>query len=318
MKRILTNLFILLLLSAYVDAQIQLENAGFEQWEDVLVSETDTIREPAEWSSLKTSDDPALSTVAPLVCWRSNEAHSGDYSVKLINVEVFSVVANGMVTNGLVHPNFTPELAYIYSDTVNDQWNTPFTGRPDSIAGWFMYSPQVNDTLQVIVALHRGFGKQPDTNKTETWVGEAEYKSPLDTQGEWVRFSAPFNYNNDSIPEYVLVVLNSGSGYSPVAGSIAQFDDLEMIYNSQQTSVESLQKGEGSIYPVGYSSLRIDDLDLTHYQKLSIHDLTGKLAWESELTSFQVEISSANLKRGIYIVSLSGKNKVFSQKIMLH
>jgi len=238
---------IVLVLSSITIAQNQLENPGFEQWEDILVCESDTIREPIEWSSLKTSDNPSLNSLAPVVCTRSSDAHSGEYSIELTNVLSF-IVANGVATNGLIHPDINPELAYIFTDTLDSQWNTPFNARPDSIAGWFKYAPQGNDTLEVEVVLHRDFGKQPDEEYTENWIGVAEFKSPLNTGNEWIRFSAPFVYFSDTIPEYVLVVLNSGNGYSPIPGSIAFFDDLEMIYNPPQTTRERLNHPEGFIY----------------------------------------------------------------------
>ena len=46
MKKTWTTSLMIILLGSIVIAQSQLENAGFEEWDDVLVSETDTIREP--------------------------------------------------------------------------------------------------------------------------------------------------------------------------------------------------------------------------------------------------------------------------------
>lgn len=317
MKKFHTFFVSVFLLSGITVAQDQLENPGFEQWEDVLVSETDTIREPLEWSSLKTSDNDLLIPLAPLVCTRSSDAHSGDYSVKLTNVDAGFLVANGVVTNGRIHADLNTDLAYIFTDTLDDQWNTPLTARPDSIAGWFNYTPQGEDSLQVIVILHRGFGKQPDADSVNNWIGMAEYRSPLNTEGEWYRFSTPFIYFSDSIPEYILIILNSGNGYAPVAGSIALFDDFEMIYNSPQTSLDRLEQTEGYIYAPDYRSLVIRGMDHTRFQTIRIHDITGKLVWDGTVNSHQVDISSAHLRKGIYVITLNGKSRVFSQKIML-
>ena len=317
MKRIQVTLLIVFLLTGMATAQNQLENPGFEEWDDILVSESDTIREPVEWSSLKTSDDPTLSALAPVVCRRSSDAHSGEYSIELTNVLSF-IVANGVATNGRLHPDFIATLAYIFTDTLDEQWNTPFTERPDSIAGWFKYAPQGDDTLQVKVALHRGFGKQPDAEYTDNWIGVAEYKSPLNTEGEWIRFSAPFTYFSDNNPQYVLVVLNSGNEYTPVAGSVALFDDLEMTYNPPPTSINRLKNTTGFIYSVDNRYLVIREMDHVSFQTFKMHDITGKLVWIGSVTADHVDISKANLRKGIYFVTLMGKSKVFSQKIMLH
>jgi hypothetical protein len=316
MKRSQVALLIALLLTGMANAQYQLENSGFENWDDILVSESDTIREPVEWSSLKTSDDPTLSALAPVVCERSSDSHSGNYSVKLTNVLSF-IVANGVATNGRIHPNINPQLAYIFSDTLDGQWNTPLNTRPDSIAGWFKYAPQGNDTLQIKVNLHRGFGKQPDTEFTNNWIGVAEYKSAVNTDSQWLRFSAPFTYFSDNSPEYVLVVLNSGNEYSPVAGSIALFDDLEMIYNSPQATAEKQKHPGGFIYAVGYQHLVLRDIEHTLFKTIKIYDLTGKMVWDGTVKANEVDITGANLKTGIYVVTLTGKSRIFSQKISL-
>lgn len=316
MKRIQATLLIALLLTGLTSAQDQLENPGFEDWEEILVSGSDTIREPVEWSSLKTTDNPAMTDLAPVVCNRSSDAHSGDYSVELTNVLSF-IVANGVVTNGLIHPDINPLLAFIYTDTVNAQWNTPFDSRPDSLSGWFKYSPQGADTLQIKVALHRGYGQQPDAAYTENWIAVTEFRSPLNTGNEWVRFSTPFTYFSEESPQYVLVVLNSGNEYTPVANSIALFDDFEMIYNTPQAIPERKTAKEGFLHFANGTHLIIRDMEYSLFQHVRIHDLTGKLVWDGPVATDRVDIAAAGLGKGIYIVMLTGKSASFSQKILV-
>jgi len=317
MKKILPIACSALVFSITVCAQEQFENPGFEVWEDILASEQDTIREPVDWSSLKTSDNSQLSSLAPDVCTRSSSSHTGNYSLELTNVQSF-VVANGVATNGRMHPNINTTLSYMFTDTVDDQWHTPFTARPDSLVGWFNYSPQELDTMQIKVVLHQGFGKQPDPDYTMNWIAMAEFRSPQNTEGEWLRFSVPFSYFKDENPEYVLAVLNSGAGYQAVAGSVLLLDDLEMIYNSPQ-SVDSRSFSEhGLIYAVDSRQLVLKDLDHTLYHAVWVHDITGKQVWKGSLRSNKVDISSANLVPGLYLVNLQGESEVFAQKILLY
>lgn len=316
MKKIIPLSVLAMLLSGLIIAQDQLENPGFEQWDNIFAAGNDTIREPVDWSSLKTSDDPTLSTLAPVVCTRSNDAHSGNYSVKLTNVFSF-IVANGVASNGRFHPDFDATKAYVYTDTADGQWNTPFTSRPDSITGWFKYTPQANDSLQVKVVLHRGYGTQPDAAYRVNWIGVAEYISPLNSGDAWVRFSAPFVYFSDDDPEYVLVVLNSGSGYTPVTGSIVLFDDLEMIYSNTRSPTHRALGTAGLIYVMENRFLVLKDVELSMFQTIRIHEITGKLVWTAPVSEREVDISSVNLNQGIYIISLAGESHLFSQKIML-
>ncbi|MDX2431395.1 MAG: T9SS type A sorting domain-containing protein [Bacteroides sp.] len=316
MKRIQTLLLFVVFLSAMASAQTQLENPGFEQWEDLQVSDPDTIREPVDWSSLKDSDDPALSSLAPVVCFRSQDAHTGNYSIKLLNIQSF-IVANGVATNGRMHPNINTDLAFMYTDPEDGQWNTPFTGRPDSLVGWIKYAPQENDTLQIQALLHQGYGSRPDPDYMENWIGEAVFETPVHSGGEWVRFSVPFNYMHPSIPEYILVVLNSGNGFSPVVGSALLVDDLEMIYNTPQSNLSLLMQSEGFLYVVDNRQILLKDLDHSLFQDVQVYDISGKLLWTSELTSDQINIAPAQLNKGLYLVKLSGKNRVFTQKVVL-
>ncbi|MFO7670388.1 MAG: PCMD domain-containing protein [Bacteroidales bacterium] len=316
MKRIQTFWLFAILLCSIASAQTQLENAGFELWEDILVSDPDTIREPVDWSSLKTSDNPSLSTLAPVVCFRSNESHSGNYSLQLMNIQSF-IVANGVATNGRLHPSIISADSYIFTDTIDGQWNTPFTGRPDSLAGWFNYSPQGGDNFQIQVTLHQGFGKRPDPDDTENWVAEAEYTSPLDTEGGWARFSTPIHYFNETNPEYVLIVLNSGNGFEPVVGSVLLVDDLEMIYNSPQSNPDRLKQTKGYIYVVENRQLILKGLDPSQFQNIDIYDISGKLLWAGKLTADQFNIAPANLGTGLYLFKLSGRDIIFTQKVLL-
>jgi hypothetical protein len=316
MKKVLPLAFSALLFSIGISAQEQFENPGFEVWEDILASEQDTIREPVDWSSLKTSDNPQLSSLSPDVCKRSNNAHTGKYSLELSNVKSFLVV-NGVATNGRMHPDLNTTQSYMFTDTLDDQWHTPFTARPDSITGWYNYSPQDIDTFQIKVVLHHGFGKQPDPDFAMNWIAMAEFRSPRDTEGEWLRFSAPFSYFSEENPEYVLAVLNSGAGFQAVAGSVLLLDDLELIYNSPQSLDVRTSSPEGLIYVAEGRQLGLQDLDHTKYHTVRIHDMAGKQVWKGKLRSDKVDITSAQLKPGIYLVNLYGESQVFAQKILL-
>jgi len=316
MKRIQSLLLSAALLCGVVSAQTQLENAGFELWEDILVSDPDTIREPLEWSSLKTSDNASLSTLAPVVCFRSNDAHSGNYSLKLENIQSF-IVANGVATNGRMHPSITTTDAYSFTDIEDSKWNTPLTGSPDSIVGWLNYAPQTGDIMQVKVVLHQGFGKQPDSDSAENWIAVAEYRSNVHTGGEWIRFSRPFTYYSEAVPEYILVILNSGNGYQPVAGSVLLLDDLELIYNSPQSNQDKLAQDKAYIYIAENRQLVLKGMDPAHFQNIDIFDISGRRLWTTKLASDQVNIEAANLGKGLYLVKLSGKGIIFTQKVLL-
>ena len=157
MMKYLHIIFALLMING-TTAQ-QLENSGFEQWENVGTGE----EEPLSWSSTKTSDNSSLNGLAPQVISRTTDAHTGTYAAKLINKNVpfVNIVANGIVTNGIIHTTTNPQDSYVYTDVNSSDHSQPFTSYPDSIVGWYKYVPQGNDVGNIQVLLHSSYGQLP-------------------------------------------------------------------------------------------------------------------------------------------------------------
>jgi hypothetical protein len=231
---IFSFLYLLSFISAY--SQQQVENPGFESWEDVGLA----VDEPINWSSIKTSDGGAfINGFAPYVWDKSTDAHSGAYSVKLYNNEVIGIIAAGTVTNGRIHAEATG-TGWAFTDTGDDRWNTPFTERPDSVAVWVKYAPAGTDDAQLKVVLHSGSAKIPDATQTN-YIAVAEISVPNEIS-TWTRFSAPFNYISGADPEYILMVA-SAADESATIGSEAYFDDLELIYNPVTLDLKAYMQG---------------------------------------------------------------------------
>jgi hypothetical protein len=214
----------------------QPENPGFESWENVGLN----VPEPVDWSSIKTSDGGStINTFAPYVWDQSTDAHTGNYSIKLYNNSALGIVASGIITNGRVHAELSG-TGWAFTDINNSQWNTPLTAQPDSVAVWVKYAPAGSDVAQVKALLHTGSAKIPDAAQTN-WIAMAEIDipGPITT---WTRVSAPFNYFNSNTPQYILFVL-SAAGTSATMGSVAYFDDLELIYNEPELDLTVFLQG---------------------------------------------------------------------------
>ena len=209
--------------------QNKIENPGFEIWEDAGSS----VHEPVDWNSIQTSDaDFVIRDFAPVVLDRSTDAYQGKYSVKLFNKSAAGTVDPGLTTNGRIHAVMDREKGYIYTDTADSRWNTPFIARPDSIVGWYKCFPMEGDNGKVKVVIHTGMASISENNSKKNWIGTAQFLLPSSEVSSWTRFSAPFNYLNSDKPEYILIILTSGNGLNAVDGSEAYFDALELIFNS--------------------------------------------------------------------------------------
>jgi hypothetical protein len=226
-------------ISRLVFAQQQPQNSSFENWETISGL---TVQEPVDWSSIKTSDGGSIiNNLAPYVWDKSTDFYTGSYSVKLYNVTapIGGIVVSGLVTNGRVHAEISG-TGWVYTDTGNEAWRTSLTQKPDSVVIWAKYAPVSGDVAQVKALLHTGTAKIPDGTQAN-WIALAEINIPNSTPA-WTRFSAPFNYFNSTTPQYILFVVSS-AGTSAHVGTIAYFDDIELIYNEPELDLTVFLQG---------------------------------------------------------------------------
>jgi hypothetical protein len=301
-KQLITSLFLIQISILSINAQDQIENADFENWENIGSSD----EEPNDWSSIKSSDNAFLSNTAPQVIFRSNDSHSGSYSLKLKNETIFGIVANGIATTGRVHAETNPNNAYVYTDQNDSDYNQNFTDKPDSLTGWYKYSPQGNDKGDIQVLLHSGYTEMP-TNDQSNWIGIAK-KEFSGTNSSWMRFSTPFNYLNNTTPSYIISVVSSGDSTIAIDGSELLIDDLALVYNSNN-NVNVFSNVISNIKIWYYDNvIYFENMNIKDTYLLKIYDLTGKNIISKNVNSGESNFNLYDLKKGIYIAELNNIN----------
>jgi hypothetical protein len=301
----------LIILPLILNAQ-QIENPGFENWEDA-----GTVKdEPVDWSTIKTCDDPGIGAVAPVTFDQCDTAHTGNYSLRLYNVYVYEVVATGAITNGRFHAEFNLDSTYSYTQHNDPRWHSEFPYRPDSLTGWFQYYPQGNDNAQFKIILHVDECKLPEFGTMPNWVGMAVFNTePGVTYDEWTRFSAPVIYFREDLPEYQLTVLNSGDSTVAVTGSWLLVDDLELIYPS--SGISERKTPEPFLVQLRNSlEITLDNENDYIDQWFYVIDITGKTVLSEKLESNRILLPET-LKEGIYVAVLEGQKQQYVQKIAL-
>jgi hypothetical protein len=306
MKKKYFSLFTSCSLALFLNAQQQVENPGFETWDG-----SGATLEPVDWSSLKTSDNSFLASSAPQVLFQ-DAGRNGGFSVKLENKSALGIVANGILTNGRVHADLNPANGYVFTDAADPKWNTPFTSRPDSIVGWFKYQPAsaggTTDKGKVEVLLHKtGNGQNPVGNTAENMVGKARFDMTVSTTS-WQRFSAPFNYISQDTPDYILVVLTSGDSTSAINGSIAWFDDLELIYNAASMTQDKV-KSFHVFQKMGALHLK----NLPEGSQYAVINALGQTIAQGNAKATQLSIPLE--ETGIYFVRVANSSGVLTRKI---
>jgi hypothetical protein len=313
MKRILSTIISLLFFISFGLAQ-EIENPGFEEWEEVGLGPD--IMEPVNWSTLKTSDDPDLSDFGPQVWEKSTDAHSGEYSVKLFNTNIISIQVPGTITNGRLHPNLNPELAYAYTDTTDARWNTPFTSRPDSIVFWMKFFPEENDTLQFQALLHVGAcSLPPEFINPENQVGYT--RTDLGgTYENWTRIALAFEYFDDRDPEYLLMILTSGNGTNSITGSYGYFDDIEIIEGAQSITENPLDRINITTSRDLLIIQRLPE-DLNKDATIEIIDIAGRKIMHANLISDRISIAHLDIENGIYLVKIQSSSFITCRKLYI-
>jgi len=313
MKKVLLGFTALIFLTFGLNAQTQLENPGFEDWEAIDIG---PVPEPVNWNSLRTALPLNLAKVSPAVWDSSTDAHSGKYSLYLYNVATFGIVAPGTITNERIFADLDPNKGYTFTEVDNPDFNMPLPHRPDSITGWFKCNPIIGADFGTIKAiLHTDSTSAPATD-TSNWVAVAYHEFPKVPVSEWTRFSVPFNYYTQDTPDYILIIITSGNGVTAVDGSEAWFDDLELIYNDG-TDINEITANDLKVYVNNRTlTVYIDDKHSSNV-RLQVLDMTGRPVHSSEIaTGLQNQIH-LDVPTGVYIVVANIGSKVLTRKVLI-
>lgn len=314
MKTLYTLLFIFISFS--VHSQV-IENPGFEEWEYLGNGNP----EPVQWSSTQSCLPENLATFAPQVLFiDSIDPYEGNYSLKLENVYVAiaNVVSNGIGTNGRILADFNPDSGATFTDTTDSKWYTQISTRPDSIVGYYKYTPQGIDITTIQALLHNGpIGVIPPGDDSTGWVGMALFESPNETISEWTRFSAPFVYFNDEDPEYILFNLSAGDGVNAINGSVGYYDEIALVFNPVGLD-ENVANHLLSVYAAD-KTIVVDMRKFGAGEKfdLEVYNLSGQLILSDQMISgYTKEIKMENV--GVYICRLQSKDGLtLSKKVVV-
>ena len=243
MKRIF-NALILAAVAITGNAQYQIGNSDFEQWESVTYSGK-TGEEPLQWSSFLDGTGSMKGMAGAVQLWKSTDTRpgtNGRYSaeIKARNV-MFGIIAQGNLTTGCVNMGSTTATDasgnYNYINESRTDQSMRFTGHPDAARYWVRHSGK-NDGKVSIILTTKGYYQDPQANNiTATVVASSIKATP--GNGTWTQYVVPFDVKDATHdPYYVLV--NVSTSAIPGDGAEADhlyIDDMEMLYYSEAQSI---------------------------------------------------------------------------------
>ena len=273
MKKILTLLLLGSAISNNLQAQYQLKNAGFEEWEEVsyttsgLFGKTYKGEEPLNWNSFLTGEGQWKSTAGRNQLEKVSETRpgsTGQYSAKLFARDLKIAIAQGNLTTGCINMgSMSADDAtgnYNFTKTDDENLNQKFSGLPDAMHVWVkFYSTNTSYHGKINTILHtEGYYQDPLANDiTAKLVAKAE-KTDVTTSNEWQELTIPFTYENgvSERPAYALVSFATNTEPGKGAeGDYMLVDDLEYLYYSE---LNSLKYDDKEYYNEGINTYSID------------------------------------------------------------
>ena len=318
MKRIFTTLA-LASMAATAMAQTQLANGGFENWGGN--PSPGVASEPTGYYSNKSGSSTAQ--IGPQTCFKDTLIkHGGNASVRIESATVLGTVVNGNLTTGVINaPTLSKADGYIgtvnYS-TATDIRRTAFTGRPDSLVGWYQYTQGgATEKGKVKAILHTGNYYDPEAmtayhpDAAPNRIGVAEFVTPAANASLWTRFSVPFNYNASTAGAYIMLnATSSNDQLTTVAGSKLWLDDIAVVYNSASNVPTVTSLGDNAkVYCSGktvYTDFLVRNNDRF---TLQIIDIVGRPVASQKLTANGLNtLDVSMLSAGIYTYRILGNN----------
>ena len=234
---------------AGTDNQPNIKNGGFEDWGvDADVPASQAV-EPRYWHSF-TSAYGDYQGLAGNHCFKSTDAHSGEYCAMVVatKVEIFGIVlaiANGTMTTGRLKAGATDagdtenhsevDMSKTETDRNGDPFYQTLEARPDSIAFWVKFSTGKAGTcanMSAFITDGTYFQAPPDKTYNNI-VGKAE-NTNIAACSEWKRISVPFTYADNGL-EPKAIMLTFSTCATPGGGNgdeVLLVDDVELIYKS--------------------------------------------------------------------------------------
>lgn len=269
-------------------------NAGFETW--THVSGFTAYDDPNNWSTLNST----TSSFGAITCYKATTAgeyHAGAAGLKLVTKNVVIQVAQGIATTGTLNTTnqtITGGLAY--------------TGRPDSIVGWYKCSPVNNDAGFVQFML---LGAASDT------IGYAKLQAPTTPVTTMTRFAVAITYSNANTPVTSQWIISSSAGSSgQQVNATIWVDDLDLTF--APASVLESQRTTGiSLGPVPASQTLTVHNAQERKGKLVLYNTLGQSCASFDLAGKSTTIDVSTIPQGTYLYSVLDENNQLLQSAKL-
>lgn len=315
-KNLLLTFLLVVTIALNSNAQTQLPNAGFENWDSI----SGVAENPVSWSSFNNFYNLGV----PVMSFKTTDAHSGTYALRLIT---------DTVTMGPPFGNNTLDTmaGFVFPGAVDfDNPGIPYADRPVLMQAWVKGNIAATSSAYIMITL----SKWNTSTEGRDIVGQATY-TLSDTISNYTQISEAINYSLPSIPDTIDVKIMAGDvgpgGYS-MPGNEFFIDDISFTF-PVGISEKGKDKNSVAIFPNPAS----DKITISSAEKINtidIYNVLGEKIYQSSAISHwalvnqpmpnaSMTIDLSSQPKGIYFVKLVLKDeegrgeKNYTKKIVI-
>jgi hypothetical protein len=297
-------LFCAIFVSAILQGQTVIPNAGFENW-----TSFGNYSNPTGWDT-PNEELMSIPFFGLTVVSKSTDHHgSGSFSAKLEtkHLTLPPLDVPGFMTCGKIVVDVTAGT-FILSGGV------PVVDVPTHLKGYYKYLPKGGDSCVIGIGLTKTTGGVQDT------VGYGVF-STKDTIADWMPFSAWIDYVSTTLPDSMNIIALSTAQEVMTPGTILFVDDLFLDYT---VGVDHKNPNRGiSVYNDRETRRLMMFFDFGEPQitRINLFDMTGRMVSALDAGSInkgRQVIPYDALHQGIYILQIIHNNMMFSKKFFLN
>lgn len=280
------------MMAAKANAQIQLPNPGFEQWDTIA-----DYTQPKKWFSLNALTQFGFEATTTI----TEDAHSGNFAVVLETKSGMSELSGVLSSGPILNSQFEADFS---------KFKVPFTGKPNSLKLFYKSFPAVNDSSVLSMNLTRW---NIALQKTDTVARAVKYFSQnINGFSEAI---IEFKYNSPLPPDSMFFIASSSAdGFNPTVGSKLILDDLELLY--MPTSLNEKNEVSTKMYPNPASDFVTFQFEKQEQYQLTIVDVQGKI-WMQKIAEGDLNINLQDMPQGLYFANVMTNNGKFESVQLL-
>ncbi len=223
---------------------------------------------------------------------QTTDANTGTYAVKMTNV----ADADG-----------DPTSISLFS--LNDDFETiTFTGRPDSLSGFYKFLQEGQDTAAVAVYLLKENVADPTGFDPNTDVVASGFVEFLEDANDYTQFYVPLTYISTDPVAGIFLYAETSEGDGTI-GTTLYLDSFEFMY-SNVTSTDETASSDIELFP--NPATEVLNISGT-FNSVEILSMDGTVV----MTSSETQLNLSDLASGIYIARVHTDNGIVPQKLVI-